>query len=370
MILLRAGILILFLIVATSYGQITIVQGDLLGLIGESHTIEGDGSESIITVDVGSAGANQMWDFSGITFDDPLELTLEFVSPGDTPFTSDFPTSNLAYVIPFNEFGFSGVGYNYIDVQSNQVNSLGFAAELTDPDSTIIDRSDEELVPLPMTYGDSWTSSNVDTFEIIPGFGTITIEMLETTVDAYGTIKLKAGEFECLRIRDEKEEIILSLVGGEVAFADTSTSINYSWIGKESFLLAEVGSMDGEDNPIFTQAEDVQLTSNTGSANALSDNGIAVLPKGMILHANYPNPFNPSTTIKFDIPQAGNVQLVIYDLNGRRISTLIDDNLAAGSHQVSWNGLDASGITVSSGVYIYRLQSMGTVLSRKLTLLR
>jgi hypothetical protein len=194
--------------------------------------------------------------------------------------------------------------------------------------------------------------------------------MLETTVDAYGTIKLKAGEFECLRIRDEKEEIILSLVGGEVAFADTSTSINYSWIGKESFLLAEVGSMDGEDNPIFTQAEDVQLTSNTGSANALSDNGIAVLPKGMILHANYPNPFNPSTTIKFDIPQAGNVQLVIYDLNGRRISTLIDDNLAAGSHQVSWNGLDASGITVSSGVYIYRLQSMGTVLSRKLTLLR
>jgi hypothetical protein len=299
-----------------------------------------------------------------------LELTLEYVSPGDTPFASDFPTSNLAFIIPFSEFGYSGVGYNYINVQSNQVTGLGFAAQISEPDTSFYNFSDEELVPLPVTYGDSWTSTNIDTFEIIPGFGTITISNLETMVDGYGTVRLPAGDFESLRVRDEDEEIQLTLIGGVVGFADTTYYINYSWIGKESFLLAEIESTEDEQNPNFTQAEYVQFTTSTDGATALVDDDLMVLPKEMILHSNYPNPFNPSTTIRFEIPQAGTVQLAVYDLNGRLVSTLVNGALAAGSHQVTWNGRDGSGIGVASGVYIYRLQTMGKVQNRKLTLLR
>jgi flagellar hook assembly protein FlgD len=116
--------------------------------------------------------------------------------------------------------------------------------------------------------------------------------------------------------------------------------------------------MEGENDPNFTQAAFVQLTTSMDGANALVDVGRAIVPDGLVLYANYPNPFNPSTTIRFDVPQSGLVNLTIYDLNGRRIATLVDENMAAGSHQVSWNGRDASGISVASGVYIYRLQQM------------
>jgi hypothetical protein len=297
-------------------------------------------------------------------------LTLEFVTPGDTPFADDFPTSNLAYSMPFDEFGYTGVGYNYIQVLSDQVTSLGFAVKITDPDSSILNTLEEDVVPLPLTYGDSWTTSSIDTFEYIPGFGIITIRNTESTVDGYGTVQLKAGNYECLRIRDEGEEIELTLYAGQVISADTSSTISDDWIGKESFLLAEIESMDGENDLNFTQAEYVQLTSSLGDPNALAQDGSMVWPKDMVLYANYPNPFNPSTTIRFDLAQTGAVELSIFDLNGRRIASLIDGPLVAGSHQISWNGRDASGIAVASGIYIYRLQSMDNVMSRKLTLLR
>ncbi|MBU1638159.1 T9SS type A sorting domain-containing protein, partial [bacterium] len=70
------------------------------------------------------------------------------------------------------------------------------------------------------------------------------------------------------------------------------------------------------------------------------------------LHQNYPNPFNPSTTIAFTLPQAGQTSLVVYDLLGRSVVTLLDKELTAGSYHVPW---DASALP--SGVYFYRLTS-------------
>jgi hypothetical protein len=368
--LLRSVVLLLFLLITTSYGQITITSGDVLGLIGESHLLESDGSGSIITVDVGSAGANQTWDLSSIAFSEPEEFTLNFESPGDTPFADDFPTANLAFQVPFNEFGYTGTAYNYIQVLSDQVTSLGFAAEITDPDSSIINFAEEEVVELPLTYGDSWTSTSIDTFEFLPGFGTITISNTESSIDGYGTVKLKAGDFDCLRLKDLNEEIDQTLVSGQVISADTTYYIAYSWVGKESFLLAEIESTGGEENPDFTEAEFVQVTTSLDAASTLVQDDLAIMPKDLILYSNYPNPFNPSTTIRFDIPQTGNVNLAIYDINGRLISTLIDGDMAAGSHQVTWNGRDVSGKSVASGIYIYRLQQNDKLMSRKLTLLR
>ncbi len=83
------------------------------------------------------------------------------------------------------------------------------------------------------------------------------------------------------------------------------------------------------------------------------------LPTSLInqfeLYPNYPNPFNPSTTISFTLPRSGNVEIVVFDISGRRVQTLIDTPLPAGRHQVVWNGRDASNRPVSSGVYFYRL---------------
>ena len=85
---------------------------------------------------------------------------------------------------------------------------------------------------------------------------------------------------------------------------------------------------------------------------------------------NYPNPFNPSTVIRFNIPEAGRVTLRIYDVLGREVRVLIDQEMAAGRHDIKWEGNNNAGSGVASGIYIYRLKYNNEVLNKKMLLLR
>ena len=81
------------------------------------------------------------------------------------------------------------------------------------------------------------------------------------------------------------------------------------------------------------------------------------LPGHFALGPAYPNPFNPSTTIPFDLPQLGTVRLIVYNALGQAVRNLLHGELAAGTWRVVWNGLDDRGIPVAAGVYIYHLQT-------------
>lgn len=94
------------------------------------------------------------------------------------------------------------------------------------------------------------------------------------------------------------------------------------------------------------------------------------IPVRFAVHANHPNPFRPSTTLAFDLPQDGLVRAVVYDVNGRRIDVLMDDVLSAGRHTVSWNGRDQAGQRVAAGVYFARVTASGTSRAIKMVLLR
>ncbi len=89
-------------------------------------------------------------------------------------------------------------------------------------------------------------------------------------------------------------------------------------------------------------------------------------PTEVHLGPNYPNPFNPHTSIPFTLAAAGAVRLQVYDLRGRLVRTLWDGPLAAGAHRLDWDGRNAAGRPVASGVYLYRLEAGGQVHSRKL----
>ncbi len=88
------------------------------------------------------------------------------------------------------------------------------------------------------------------------------------------------------------------------------------------------------------------------------------------LHPNYPNPFNPETTISFHIASEGNVKLDIYNVKGQLVTTLIDKNMLAGTHQIVWDGKDSNENHASSGVYLYRLKTVDHQSSRKMILLK
>ncbi|PKN74683.1 MAG: hypothetical protein CVU49_07505 [Candidatus Cloacimonetes bacterium HGW-Cloacimonetes-2] len=95
----------------------------------------------------------------------------------------------------------------------------------------------------------------------------------------------------------------------------------------------------------------------------------AVTPE-VHLNQNYPNPFNPSTTISYSLPEAGQVRLEIYNLRGQLVKVLANGEEAAGDHRKVWNGTDANGNAVSSGVYFYRLTSPGRTISKRMLLMK
>jgi len=96
----------------------------------------------------------------------------------------------------------------------------------------------------------------------------------------------------------------------------------------------------------------------------------STLPESYSLHNNYPNPFNPVTTIEFDLPVSGKVNLKIFNLLGEEIATLLEEELAAGRHVVRWNGLNNAKQSVSSGVYFYSITTGSFNAVKKMVLIR
>jgi len=93
-------------------------------------------------------------------------------------------------------------------------------------------------------------------------------------------------------------------------------------------------------------------------------------PQSWQLYPAYPNPFNPSTTLEYDIPHSGIVAIDVYSISGRHITTLSHKYTVSGHHSVIWNGRDSAGNQVSSGLYFIRLNSAHHSKLQKVTLLR
>jgi len=103
------------------------------------------------------------------------------------------------------------------------------------------------------------------------------------------------------------------------------------------------------------------VTENVSSVQEIAGE----IPEHFDLKPNYPNPFNPTTTIRFDLPKPDFVTLKIYSIIGEEITTLISDRLQAGKYQVTFNGSN-----LSSGVYLFRLQSKSFSATGKMTLMK
>ncbi|MCU0643955.1 MAG: T9SS type A sorting domain-containing protein [bacterium] len=93
-------------------------------------------------------------------------------------------------------------------------------------------------------------------------------------------------------------------------------------------------------------------------------------PDSYLLKQNHPNPFNPTTTIRYEVPQPGNIKLSVFDIQGREVRTLVDHESPAGSFDVTWDGRDDQAMNVASGVYLYRLETQNLVLTKKMILLQ
>jgi len=138
---------------------------------------------------------------------------------------------------------------------------------------------------------------------------------------------------------------------------------------KINYLLDQI-SIYGERDELVNQVIELSLkfqiltpyTAFYSDPNETSvEDKKITMPKDFVLHQNYPNPFNPTTTISFDLPKDGFVTLKIYDVTGRLVRVLVQEQKLAGAHSVLWDGLDDAGQKVAAGVYLYRIEFTNAV---------
>ena len=94
------------------------------------------------------------------------------------------------------------------------------------------------------------------------------------------------------------------------------------------------------------------------------------IPTEFALLNNYPNPFNPVTNIKFQLPQVSDVKLVVYNMLGQKIRTLVDGNKDIGYYNVQWDGKNDNGNQVATGIYIYKFEAGNYIKSQKMILMK
>ena len=134
---------------------------------------------------------------------------------------------------------------------------------------------------------------------------------------------------------------------------------------------AEVFISSDEELNIITgiveHFSDVALAPKTVEDTAVEERNI---PSGFSLSANYPNPFNPETTISYTLPEASKVKITIYNLLGQHVKTLMNEFKPVGDYSVQWDGKNDAGEKLTSGVYIYRMQAGSFVESKKLMMMK
>lgn len=141
--------------------------------------------------------------------------------------------------------------------------------------------------------------------------------------------------------------------------------ILYEGLGFDGPVLIE----DMREGGAFTVAgaEPRQFTVSASGLAAVDNDDV---PTAYALAGNHPNPFNPMTTIRYDVPRAGHIRIDVFDVRGKRVATLVDRVVQPGHHSVVWDGRDRHGASVSSGVYFSQLTADGVKFIDRMTLLK
>lgn len=208
-------------------------------------------------------------------------------------------------------------------------------------------------------------------YPTFPGHGSVwyKVDVLKTTFQWN-----KVGNFNDLADTTTTFQIILDR-------SDSSVIFYYNDVGTTGLeLTAEIGLQTDPTNqwlllndfgyPVETQAANASAIKTRKTAPTGVRPGGDRIPGGFALYANYPNPFNPSTEIQYDLPTRSKVELAIYNILGEKVADLVNGEQGAGSYVATWDGRNLQGHTVASGVYLYRLKAGDFLQTRKMLLMK
>ena len=191
------------------------------------------------------------------------------------------------------------------------------------------------------------------------------IELHEWSIKNLGSFWESISEFYKIQFDENTESLFSTLITGNTpAFTNASTKmyqIPYRKI-QEFMFTNDLKLLSGTWNVMAEDDSENKTTAENGPFNiSINASSLSVeellTPKEFKLYSNFPNPFNPSTTILYALPEKSHVSIEIYDILGKRIKVLVSESQNMGHHSKIWDGTNEQGEIVSGGVYIYVLNA-------------
>ena len=187
------------------------------------------------------------------------------------------------------------------------------------------------------------------------GGGNAPIISLSTEEIDFGNVSINETSIEQLTIFNIGTEELNGTISAPEAFSSELTNYSVEAGGELvidiEFAPTEAIAYSGDLVITSNDPNHPEVTVVLSGTGVSVGNGLDLIPAVTELTGNYPNPFNPSTNIKFSLKDDSKVSLIIYNIRGQKVKTLVNDNMQAGYHSIVWNGRDDNGKSVSSGVY-------------------
>ncbi len=351
----------LIVISSLTFSQITITSADATAINAVGNVITNQLDSTTTSIDIGSPGSTS-WDFSSLN--SHLSNDFSSVLPSSTPyFSSDFPTSNVAFHFNVELMGASGEGWDYSTQNAGNYEQNGEANNTVLGTDSILLKAKyspaQLFFPLPFTFSDTWGSSFTITFTTYFNgtlFSTMVANHTETvSVDAYGQMTMPGGNVvQALRIRRDDRYTSPS----PPFYVRT---ISYTFMGKSGAVVEVVANDTTAPNNGTIQIDGATWNNNNSSGIEGDDQA----PTRYSLSQNYPNPFNPSTVINFSILKTEFISLKVFDVLGKEVATLVNEAKPAGNYRVTFDGAE-----LPSGVYLYKLQTESFIETKKMSLIK
>ncbi len=226
---------------------------------------------------------------------------------------------------------------------------------------------DEHIItdPATMTFvrdgnGDGWKILNGGLPVELTAF-TATVVQNKVHLDWTTASETNNYGFEVQRSINGTDFTRVAFVAGNGTTVDIHTYKHVDQPGSGDFWY-RLKQIDTDGAYEFSQTRKVHVDMIAGIESAM--------PQTVELLNNYPNPFNPTTTIKYTVLQPGNIRLAVYDITGREVMRLYDGSVQPGDFSITWDGKDQYGQQLPSGTYVYCLQADGKMQSRRMTMLK
>jgi hypothetical protein len=341
-----------------------------------------------VAVVIGTGGENKTWEFKQEL--KGREIPHELMTTAGTPYPASAPALGSEWAVRSKQWlnidpiqpllpnglrGFFDVYYyQKLDPTVNEIKGVGIGVGIVT--STLVCTGGYSYTnlskdfPFPLTLHKTWQRktefSAEATYYLTPTLP-IPIPLVQSDqsdmeVDATGRLTLPMGGYDCLRIKSTRVVVINAKLGTSTIPLSNDTLIMYEWWTKNIGLLLQVSSHSGEKNTDFSDAGYVARLKSTnvqtgiGCTPECRTNDLR--PFSCSLQQNFPNPFNPSTSIQYALSEPSRVEFKVFSLLGQEVAVLEIGAKSAGVHSVTWNGKDPSGNRMPSGIYFYRLKAV------------